>query len=236
LKIAVVIPCLNEQSKIADMVTKMSQYVDKVIVSDDNSTDNTIESALKAGACVVRNNGKRGFGSNTMNGIKEALKNGFDIIMTIDGDGQHYPSETWVLIAPIESGETDIVIGSRFIKNNSVIPNYRKLGIKIITLACNVGSKTKFTDAQCCFRAYKKEFFEKVAIEELDFNFSVETLIKARFMGYRMKEVPVTVLYHKQLSQNSTLNPIIHGLGVLWGTIRVRFQVEIIGNLKKLFK
>jgi len=79
LKTVVVIPCLNESAKIADMVIKMNQYVDKVIVSDDNSTDDTFECALKAGACVVRNTNHRGFGSNTMNGIREALK--MDLIL-----------------------------------------------------------------------------------------------------------------------------------------------------------
>lgn len=233
MKVIVVIPCLNEMDTIADLVTATSKFVDMVIVADDNSEDETATKAKEAGAYVVCNIGKRGFGNNMKSGIGEALIKGCDVVVTLDGDGQHDPTEMPEVLSPIERGEADVVASSRFLrKNHRLIPKYRKIGIKIITLAYNLGSKQKVTDSQCCFRAYRREVLKNMVISEGGFTFSTEILIKARALGYRIKEVPVSVIYHKKLSQNSTLNPIIHGLGVLVGTIRVRIMVELLNRIK----
>ena len=235
MKAIVVIPCFNEKQNISELVFWVNQFAQETIVADDNSTDGTKEEAEGAGAYVVRNFGKRGFGSNTKAGIDEALIRECDIIVTLDGDGQHDPKEMARVLEPIEKGEADVVIGSRFLqKNHSLIPGYRKFGIKVITWLYNVGNKQRITDAQCCFRAYKSEVLKRIDINEVGFTFSTETLIKVRALGYRIKEVPVTVLYHKQFSQNSTLNPIRHGLGVAMGTVMVRLKVEVFDKIKTI--
>jgi len=235
MKTIAVIPCFNEESCIADVVLVLNFVVGMSIVADDHSTDNTAELAEKAGAYVVRRFGKRGFGANTKAGIDEALVRECDIVMTLDGDGQHDPQEMRKVLEPIENGEADVVVGSRFLVSNGRIPQYRKFGIKVITWLYNVGSRQKLTDAQCCFRAYRQEVLKAMSVEEEGFTFSVETLIKARHLGFRIKEVPITVLYHKQFSQNSTMNPIKQGLEVAWGTVRVRLKVELWSNIKRLF-
>lgn len=233
MKVIAVIPCLDEEQSITDVVLQMNELVGMSIVADDNSKDGTVAKAEEAGAYVVRRFGKRGFGSNTKSGIDEALIRECDIIVTLDGDGQHDPSEVFRVLAPIEKGEADVVVGSRFLqKNHSLIPRYRKFGIKVITWLYNVGNKQKVSDAQCCFRAYRADVLKALDIKEGGFTFSTETLIKVRALGYRIKEVPVSVLYHRQFSQNSTLNPIQHGLSVAFGTIRLRLKVELLGKFK----
>lgn len=232
MKTVAVLPCFNEQESIAELVLKTNSLVGASIVADDNSDDETVSRAKQAGAYVVKNFGKRGFGSNSKTGIDHALAMGCDIIVTLDGDGQHDPKEVYRLLEPIENGEADVVIGSRFLEVNGMIPKYREFGIKVITWLCNVGHKTKFSDAQCCFRAYKREVLEDVKITEGGFTFSIETLVKARAMGFHIKEVPITVLYHRQFSRNSTRNPIIHGVSVALGTVKVRLKVELLGRLK----
>jgi glycosyltransferase involved in cell wall biosynthesis len=214
----------------------MNRFIERTVVADDNSSDRTVEEAEGAGAYIVRNFGKRGFGANTKSGIDRALIMDCDIIVTMDGDGQHKPEEVLLVTEEIEKGNADVVIGSRFLRNNSVIPRYRRIGIRIITWLYNVGSRQKVSDAQCCFRAYRTEVLRNMSIAESGFTFSTETLIKARAMGYRIREVPITVLYHKQFSRNSTLNPVIQGLNVALGTARVRLKVELLGKIIRLFR
>ncbi|MBM4453829.1 MAG: glycosyltransferase family 2 protein, partial [Chloroflexi bacterium] len=137
-KIIAAIPCLNEAQFIADIVTKAKKYVDRVIVIDDGSTDRTSEIARDAGADVIRHEKRKGAGAATQSGFQAARTNGADILVTLDGDGQHNPDEIPALISPITEGKADLVIGSRFPQphlnqsqlisiNLNHVPKYRKL-------------------------------------------------------------------------------------------------------------
>jgi glycosyltransferase involved in cell wall biosynthesis len=218
MEVIAIIPTYNEGKYIENILSQLKELVDCVIVSDDNSIDDTITKAENAGALVVINNDKRGFGSNNKNAIKHALSKECDVIVSLDGDGQHNPLELYKLLEPIKNGEADIVIGSRFMQNGKDVPHYRKVGIKIITKVFNIFSKNQITDSQCCYRAYKREVLESINIENSGFIYSTEVLIKARALGYKITEVPVKVFYHEELSQNSTHNPIRQGLEVALGT------------------
>jgi len=212
---------------IADVVVKAKQFVDVCIVADDNSTDETVREAQLAGAYVARHDGLRGAGRTTKVGIDAALAFGADIVVTLDGDGQHDPLEIPSLLEAIKNGEADIIIGSRFLEENHTIPLYRKFGIKVITWIYNIGCKQKLSDAQCCFRAWNRRALAQVSIPERSFSFSTSMLIRARALGFRIKEVPVKVLYHRNYSQNSTINPVIHGLSVALATLRLRWRIEL---------
>lgn len=232
MKSIAIIPCLNEATMIGELVTHLCNLVDLTMVVDDSSTDETVANARDAGAYVIKKLGKHGFGSSVKAGIDEALLEDYDIIVTLDGDGQHDPKEIMGVMEPIEKGEADVVIGSRFIIKNSNVPSYREFGIKVITWLYNIGSKQKISDSQCCFRAYKQEVLRAIPITESGFTFSTEILIRARALGFRIEEIPVKVLYHKKLSQNSTMNPIRQGIGVAWGTVKLRVKVELFGKMK----
>ncbi len=229
VRVVAVIPCHNEAQNVADVVFVANKLIGLVIVADDSSDDATRDEAEGAGAAyVVRHFGKRGAGANTQTGVDVALALDCDIIVTLDGDGQHDPKEILGVVEPLVQGVADVVVGSRFIKGHGgTIPRYRSFGIKVITWLYNVGSQQKLTDAQCCFRAYSRESLEKIGITETGFSFSIETLVKARRLGLRIVEVPVNVLYHKQFSQNSSLNPIRHGLGVALGVVKWRILSSI---------
>lgn len=224
MRIIVVIPCYGESESIGDVVTCAKKYSDIVIVADDCSTDNTIEVAQKAGAIIIANHKRQGFGGNLIAGIKKALE--YDgIIVTLDGDGQHNPDEIPQVVKPILNNEADIVIGSRFLMDYKV-PKYRKFGIDVITKLYNMGFSTKLTDAQSCFRAYKREVLDTLELEDLGFGFSTEILIKARVKGYKMIEVPISCIYHDDFRKNSTMNPISHGVSVAFSTLLWRLKVR----------
>lgn len=225
MKIIAVIPCYNEQDFVGDVVRACKRHVNDVIVSDDASTDDTIHAATTAGGHVIKVSSAgtgRGAGACTKRGIDKALDEGADIIVTLDGDGQHDPNDIPTLMAPIAENKADMVIGSRFLVNGYKIKRYRKLGIDAITRVLNFGASTKVVDGQSCFRAFSRRVLEQIEITENRFSFSVEVPIKARAAGFRITEVPVRCIYHDNHNSNSTINPIRHGIPVLLNTAKWR--------------
>jgi glycosyltransferase involved in cell wall biosynthesis len=232
MRVIAIVPCFCEAKMIQGIVNSAKRYVDVVIVADDNSTDDTVRLSVEAGALVVRND-KKGVGSNINRGMMKAVDLDADIVVTLDGDGQHNPDEIPKLIRPVMDDNMDFVIGSRFLQYYQM-PTYRKIGIDIITWACNIFYKQKITDGQSCFRAYSKRMLkELVPIKEDGFAFSVETLIKAKAKGYKIKEIPVECIYNEDFKQNSTINPVKHGLKVLWGVLKWRIKVELMPRLRR---
>ena len=225
-KIVAVIPAYNEENTIADIIKHASQYVNcGVIVVDDGSTDQTAWVAEKSGAEAVKLWRNNGAGATTKIGLELAKARNVDVAVTLDGDEQHDPLEIPDVVAPILDDSADLVIGSRFMGNYK-IPAYRRLGIWVITELYNLGSKHRIRDAQSCFRAYSQKVLESIEITEDGFAFSVEVLIKARKRGFRITEVPITCFYHENYSDNSTLNPIRHGLSVALATIKWRLKLK----------
>jgi glycosyltransferase involved in cell wall biosynthesis len=221
MKIIAVIPCLNEEQFINDVVAKTLKHVDKVIVVDDGSKDATARVAQEAGAEVVSHPRSQGAGAATRTGFETALKYGADIVVTLDGDGQHNPDEISRLLAPVLEGQADLVIGSRFLDPATNMPAYRKLGIDTITWLYNWGSPVRVSDSQSCFRAHTRKLLEAVKISRSDFSFSIEVLVKSRRLGFAIAEVPISCLYH---ASGSTMDPLSHGLSVAWSVFRHRFN------------
>ena len=220
-RVVAVIPCYNTESHIAEVVTKCLPHVDQVIVVNDGSTDDTAEAARKAGAQVINHDRNMGYGGAIKTGFREAQRNGNDIIVTIDGDGQNNSDEIPLLLEPILGGEADLVIGSRFLSNNHNMPGYRNFGIRVITWLWNVFSPIKVSDSQSGFRAYNKTLFKKLALSENGMSISIEILEKARKKGVTITEVPVSCHYtHSTIS----LNAIKHGLRVSLSVIRIRLK------------
>jgi glycosyltransferase involved in cell wall biosynthesis len=220
------IPAYNEENFIVEMITKSKKYVDEVIVINDGSTDRTAEFAQAAGARVISHKEKRGAGAATRSAFKAVQTSSVDILVTLDGDGQHNPDEIPQILAPILKGEADLVIGSRFIPqtqqtNGTNIRRYRKLGIDIITWLYNIGAKVKVFDSQCCFRAHSRRLIEAMDVTEDGFGFSVQILIQSRKKGFTIKEVPISCIYH---SQGSSLNPVAHGFSVALAVVKLRLR------------
>lgn len=104
----------------------------------------------------------------------------------------------------------------------SKMPLYRQVGNTVINAAYNIGA-SKVSDSQSGFRCFNRALIEQLRFEESGFGFSTEVLCKARHLGARITEVPIKCLYNKDLSDNSTMNPVRHGVGVLVKTLRWRW-------------
>lgn len=220
LKVVAAIPCHNEEQFIGDIVRSTQEYVSRVVVVDDGSSDRTIEAAREAGAMVVRHGTNKGPGEAYKSCFEAARSLKADALITLDGDGQHLPDELPELLHPLFSEEADLVIGSRFLKDYD-IPRYRKVGIDVITWLYNVGSGVRVADAQSCYRGYNRKALDTLRITESGFGFSVELLVQARNRGLVIQEVPVSCIYHQD---SHSMNPVLHGVGVALMVIKHRLK------------
>jgi len=213
------IPCFNTKPFIGDIVSSARNFVDQVIVIDDGSHDGTGESARLAGALVVDHHTNKGYGEAIKSCFDIARANGAELLVILDGDGQHNPGEIPRLLAPILRGEADFVIGSIFLTNEHNMPRYRKFGIRVITFLWNFGAGLKVSDAQSGFRAYDKKLFEAIPLSEKGMSVSIEIIEKARRRGVVIKEVPTSCLY---VHSHFNLKSIMHGLNAALSVVRIR--------------
>jgi len=213
----VCIPAYNEEVKINDVVKKALLYVDKVVVCDDGSSDNTATVAKKAGAVVVSHKTNQGYGAAISTLFDYCRKNNVEIMVTLDGDGQHNPDQIPDLISVIIKHNVDVVIGSRSLKDDKNLPSYRKTGIKIITSTINSATNLKVTDSQSGFRAYSKTAIDVIRPTESGMSVSTEILLKISNNGLSMAEVPITVSYN---GDTSTEHPVKHGTHVIGSTLK----------------
>jgi glycosyltransferase involved in cell wall biosynthesis len=218
-KILVCVPAFNEAKNISSIVSQSMKYATEVLVYDDGSTDKTHEIAISAGATVIRNPKNNGYGVAIRSLFHAAKEKNADIMITLDSDGQHDPTQIPALLERLQQG-FDIVIGSRFLRNEDKerVPKYRSLGIKTITRLTQVASYKGITDSQSGFRAYNKAALSAINLFEDGMSVSTEILIRASEKKLSVAEVPITINY--DIKDTSTHNPITHGIGVLYSVFQ----------------
>ena len=218
MKITIGIPAYNEEKNIALIITKLKKITDSIIVCDDGSSDLTGEIARELGAIVISHPKNMGYGAAIRSLFLKATELDLDGLITMDADGQHRIEDVNSVFKPINDEVADIVIGSRFLdKKSEEMPNYRKIGIKIITKVTNLSIKEKLTDSQSGFRAYNKKALQKVIPSDVGMGVSTEILIKASNLELKVTEVPIKVHYDVD---TSTHNPVSHGTSVILSTIK----------------
>jgi len=194
MKTIAVIPAFNEARLIGQVVNQVKEKVSQVIVVDDGSTDQTAYLARQAGAKTIKHFMNRGQGAALQTGINFALNSGADIVVTFDADGQHVAAEIDQLVKPLLLGETDLVLGSRFLKNNK-IPLARKILLKLATFFTRVYTGLKVTDTHNGFRAFSRRAAEKIKITQDGMAHASEIIEQIRKHNLRFKEVGVTIHY-----------------------------------------
>ncbi|MFH1444917.1 MAG: glycosyltransferase family 2 protein [Nanoarchaeota archaeon] len=191
-KLVATIPAYNEESKIGEVVKGCFKYCKEVVVIDDGSKDATAKVAKKAGAKVFRNNPNMGVGYTVRRCYEEALKLNPDIIVNLDGDGQHNPDEIPAMIAPLLKENIDFVIGSRRLGKNAETSFIRNYGNKYFSFLISLMIKQRITDSQSGYRAIKADKLKKLDLREKYTN-RQEMIVLARKKGIKMKEIPIFV-------------------------------------------
>ena len=222
--IKVIIPAYNEEKAIANVIKDIPSYVDEVIVISNNSTDNTVAIAQKAGATVLSEN-KKGYGHACLKGLDYIAKlpNKPDIIVFLDGDYSDYPEELTQIVAPIITDGIDLVIGARAAHlraKNSMTPQ-QVFGNWLATFLMKLFFSATFTDLGP-FRAIKYDKLVALNMEDKTYGWTVEMQLKALKQKYSYVEIPVR--YKNRI-----------GVSKISGTVKGTFMagIKIIGWIFK---
>ncbi|MCU4717695.1 glycosyltransferase family 2 protein [Halapricum hydrolyticum] len=188
LSVLAIVPAYNEAGTIADVVAETSRYVDKVVVIDDASTDGTESRAREVADGVVSHPRNMGVGGAVHTGYLVGVREEFDVVVQIDGDGQHDPADIPRLLERIADG-ADMVIGSRFLNDSyreySLV---RRAGIRFFTWEVNALAGLDITDVTSGFRAYTTALLADLSRPE-NSHWALEQTLEASRKGYRIVEV-----------------------------------------------
>jgi glycosyltransferase involved in cell wall biosynthesis len=211
MKLIVQIPVLNEAESIARVLADIPRDIPgvdsvEVLIIDDGCTDDTIAVALAHGADhVVRHTSRKGLATAYQTGIDTALRLGADIIVNTDGDNQYPGYEIPRLIAPILSGQADMVIGDRQIENNAHFPPLKKTLQIIGSGVVRWASGTNVPDTVSGFRALSREAALRTFVTS-DFSYTVENLIQAGKRRLTIQTVPIATNPVRRASRLHTGN------------------------------
>jgi glycosyltransferase involved in cell wall biosynthesis len=194
-KVIVGIPAYNEEREIGGVVAGAAPHAAEVVVLDDGSTDRTARRALAAGALVIRHPRNLGKGAAVAALFEHARRRGADVLVLIDGDGQHDPAEIPRLVAPCRGGRADVVVGSRYLSIRSAVPLPRSLGQRFFNLLTAAASGVPCSDSQSGFRAFGRRAICAMRLSEAAFSVECEQQFECRAHGLRLAEVPVSCSY-----------------------------------------
>ena len=189
-----IIPAFNEQDSVAGVIDEIRAFdpAFEIVVIDDGSGDNTSEVARARGVHVVTLPFNLGIGGAMQTGFRFARTNDFDLAVQIDGDGQHDPAELPVLLAPLQHGEADLVVGSRFAGQPTFRSSFtRRIGIRLFAFTVSAIAHQRLTDTTSGFRAVNRRGIALFAAEYPQDYPEVEATVMIVKHRLRLKEVPV---------------------------------------------
>lgn len=192
----VVIAAYNEEQKIASVIDSLhkEQYT-HIIVVDDGSADRTGDVAADAGATVLTHCINRGQGAALKTGIVYALKQCAEYVVTFDADGQHHADEIHALLEPLNKGEADVCLGSRFLDNTTNVSWHRRILLKTGAAIIWLFYGIHLTDSHNGFRAFKGDAIKKLELKADRMEHASEILEQIVIQKLKYKEVPVTITY-----------------------------------------
>lgn len=215
MKLIIIIPALNEEKTIGDVVNRIPKAIagiakQTIVVVSDGSRDQTENVAAAAGAVVLRHQKTRGVGAAFRTGVRYALEQAADVTVNIDADGQFNPTDIPQLVAPIIANEADFVTTTRFGKKEfePKMPGLKRWGNTVVTKMISSITGQKFTDVSCGFRAYGREALLRLNLFG-DFTYTQETFIDLAEKGLRIVEIPLLVRGVREHGTSRVANNIL---------------------------
>ena len=220
-KVIVIMPAYNAEKTLKQTYDEIYQdFVDEIILVDDNSNDKTKLVSKELNITTIVHNENRGYGGNQKSCYKAALKAGADIVVMLHPDYQYTPKLIPAIVSMIAFGEYDAVLASRMLGNSALkggMPFYKFLANKFLTGFENFFLGEKLSEYHTGFRGFSKEVLEKLPLEDCnnDFIFDNEIITLLFYYGYKIGEISCPTKYFKEASSINFLRSCQYGLGVL---------------------
>lgn len=197
MRVLTAIPVYNEESKVQEVLREVRRTSAEVLVVDDGSTDRTPQLlAQETGIKVLTHPHNRGYGAALISAFGYALEHCYDVLVTMDCDGQHEPARIPVLLEAIH--DVDIVSGSRYLRDfrqDTQAPHDRQHINRLITSELNDRFGLHLTDSFCGFKAYRREALCRLAVTETGWGMPLQVWVQAARANLRIKEIGVPRLY-----------------------------------------
>ncbi len=195
MKTAAIIPALNEATTVRSVIQSVRPFVDIIIVVDDGSSDATASIAEEEGVVLIKHVLNCGLGAALSTGLKTARSLDVDAAVTIDADGQLFAQDIVTVLKPLVENVADVVIGSRFLNNESTIPPIRRFYNHIGNIVTWALFGVWTTDSQSGIRAFNRTALESIRIRCSRMEVSSEFFDEIKKKNIRWKEVPIHVQY-----------------------------------------
>lgn len=203
MRIAALIPALNEEATIGEVVSRITPHVDRVIVVDDGSGDGTAAAARTAGAEVIVHERNAGKGQAVRSGLRRILEADYTHVLLLDGDLQHLPEEAPRLIDAARETGADLVVGERQFRRDEM-PASRYHANRIGSRALSGFMGVPLADTQCGYRLFRTGTVRRMKLRATGYDIETEMLVKLGRLGGRIEHVPVTAVY----GARSKLRPV----------------------------
>ncbi len=208
MKLCIIIPTYNEKEKIGWLVKELRQKNCDVLVVDDGSSDSTATLAESQGAMLIRHAVRMGKGVSLRDGFNFAIKNDYEAVLTMDGDGQHSPEDVLKFIDYASAFNPDMIVGNRM-NNPKGMPFIRLLTNKFMSRIISTICGQEIPDSQCGFRFIKGGVLNTIRLDCSQFEIESEVLIEASRKGYKIISLPIRTIYQ---GEKSRINPFIDTL------------------------
>ena len=229
-QIAVVLPAYNAEQTLRQTFDEIPHaIVDDVILTDDASTDRTVELADRLGIHTIRHQRNRGYGGNQKTCYEEALKRGADIVIMLHPDYQYSPRLVTAMASMLTSGDYDGVMASRILGKGALrggMPLYKYVANRGLTFAQNVLMNAKMSEYHTGYRAWTRELLQRLPLQACsdDFVFDNQMIAQAHYFGFRIGEISCPTRYFAEASSINLRRSIVYGVGVLKTSISFRMQ------------
>src|SRR6266511_2547058 len=222
----IVLPAYRAAKTLVEVVGDIPQgHADRILLVDDASADATVSVATALRLDVIRHQRNLGYGGNQKTCYRQALAMGADVVVMLHPDGQYDPAIIPNLCSVVESGEADIVLGSRWLGLDPAragMPWWKRIGNRFLTASENRVLGLRLSEYHTGYRAYSRRFLEAIPFLENsnDFVFDTQVLIQAATFGFKIGEVPAIGRYHEDASSVNLRTSTVYGLKTLGALVR----------------
>lgn len=198
-KVAVVIPAYNAAQSVGELLSRVSRHVsnEDIFVVDDGSTDETELIARDLGVWLLRHSRRKGKGAALRDGFVKALELNYEMIITMDSDLQHDPSEIPAFVEA--ASRFDLVVGRRSISTKDM-PFHRFLSNSLTSRMMSARTGENIEDSQCGYRLYAASLLRAVDSRYRHFDYESDILLKAALQGYKIGFIPIRTIYNGSMS------------------------------------